>query len=130
MLQGRYGRGQVRTFQQNVDILSVAHRGHIDGCDPGGHGVPTYHCVREPGRIKGRAYLKEPFSNQFHGQDHPIENRLLAILPQLVIDTATQRVAGARDMLDQIDLGHNPTGALLGVHHQYRRAPVQQHLVD
>jgi hypothetical protein len=74
--QSRGGPWQVRPAQENINALRVARRRLIHAGDPRGHGIAAYHRVGHIRCVQSGHSAPQPFTNFFHGSDHPFPGNL------------------------------------------------------
>ena len=73
-LRQRLLRGlEIRSVQQDIDVLSIPHRRFIHPRNPGRDGVASDDRIGNPGAFQGGGGTLQSLSHSFHGPHHPIE---------------------------------------------------------
>ena len=67
---------EIRSTQDDIDILRVANRGFVHPCHPGRHGVASHHGVGDLRLLQGTRGAEQPVAHLLHGPDHPFQGDL------------------------------------------------------
>ena len=76
-LHRRAGGGQIRSSDQDIDILCVADGRFIHARNPQSDGIAAGHSIRHTGRIERGRRTKKTLTHLFHGPHRPVQREFL-----------------------------------------------------